>query len=676
MIVYIVLNYCILLGLYFFKPYLSLIYITILFIYLIIKKNKKKLLLLVFSLFCFLFSFIQINKPYKEDGNYYGVVLDVSENYYIFSSELKKYYVYEKNCEKEIGDILKLEGNISELSFSFYESNFNFNDYLNNKNIYYKLNVKNEDVLLNSLIKIEKIKKYLLKNFSNESKDFFELLLFSSSTSFSSLASKLGLYSVLSSSGLLLYELLELLKKYIFRFVNWKHRKYIPYVIVFPIIILSSYKIGIIRAFIMSMNKDIFNNKINKNTIYSICLLTCLLFNPLFFKTIEFVLSFILPFCLSYIKYSKNSFKNKRIINSVFIILLYLPFTININNILTIITTLFFAFFKKICAILYSFSYLLIFITFSYLILNPIGEFVLNSFSNINNISFKLYFNEITVLQFFIYYLILFLLLMFYEIKEKKKGDITFLILITYILCISNNLSHNFNSYISFINVSQGDSILIHDKNIDVLIDTGGTIYKDIANDVLIPYLKKKCIKDLDYVFLSHDDYDHNGAFLELCSNFIVKNYVLGSKFDYINVGNLKFENLNHYGNGLLNNDDSSVIKLKFYSTTYLFTGDISKNIEEKLIENEDIKADVLKIAHHGSSSSSSMNFLKKVNPSIAVISVGKNNKYNHPSDLVINRLNKLNIKIYRTDLDGSITFKETYLKQLSSYFIKKKEYL
>lgn len=676
MIVYIVLNYCILLGLYFFKPYLSLIYITILFIYLIIKKNKKKLLLLVFSLFCFLFSFIQINKPYKEDGNYYGVVLDVSENYYIFSSELKKYYVYEKNCEKEIGDILKLEGNISELSFSFYESNFNFNDYLNNKNIYYKLNVKNEDVLLNSLIKIEKIKKYLLKNFSNESKDFFELLLFSSSTSFSSLASKLGLYSVLSSSGLLLYELLELLKKYIFRFVNWKHRKYIPYVIVFPIIILSSYKIGIIRAFIMSMNKDIFNNKINKNTIYSICLLTCLLFNPLFFKTIEFVLSFILPFCLSYIKYSKNSFKNKRIINSVFIILLYLPFTININNILTIITTLFFAFFKKICAILYSFSYLLIFIPFSYLILNPIGEFVLNSFSNINNISFKLYFNEITVLQFFIYYLILFLLLMFYEIKEKKKGDITFLILITYILCISNNLSHNFNSYISFINVSQGDSILIHDKNIDVLIDTGGTIYKDIANDVLIPYLKKKCIKDLDYVFLSHDDYDHNGAFLELCSNFIVKNYVLGSKFDYINVGNLKFENLNHYGNGLLNNDDSSVIKLKFYSTTYLFTGDISKNIEEKLIENEDIKADVLKIAHHGSSSSSSMNFLKKVNPSIAVISVGKNNKYNHPSDLVINRLNKLNIKIYRTDLDGSITFKETYLKQLSSYFIKKKEYL
>ena len=143
---------------------------------------------------------------------------------------------------------------------------------------------------------------------------------------------------------------------------------------------------------------------------------------------------------------------------------------------------------------------------------------------------------------------------------------------------------------------------------------------------------------------------------------FLVKNYFLGSSFSSIEVGDLKFTNLNHYGDNSLSNDDSSVIKVDFYGTSYLFTGDISIDIENKLIKYEDISSDILKIAHHGSKTSSSYNFLKKVNPKIAVISVGKNNYYNHPSDIVLKRLNSLNIKTYRTDIDGTITF-DKYIK-------------
>ena len=89
---------------------------------------------------------------------------------------------------------------------------------------------------------------------------------------------------------------------------------------------------------------------------------------------------------------------------------------------------------------------------------------------------------------------------------------------------------------------------------------------------------------------------------------------------------------------------------------TPLLTGDATSNVERK-IYNEDIKSDVLKVAHHGSSYSSTDVFLDKVKPYYAVISVGKNNIYNHPSNKTLEKLNKRNIKVYRTDLDGTILF-------------------
>ena len=104
-------------------------------------------------------------------------------------------------------------------------------------------------------------------------------------------------------------------------------------------------------------------------------------------------------------------------------------------------------------------------------------------------------------------------------------------------------------------------------------------------------------------------------------------------------------------------NDTSIVLKVKHGTNTFLFMGDASTKIEKNLL-NKDIKSDVLKVGHHGSRYSTSLEFLKKVSPEYAVISVGENNTYKHPHEEILKRLEEQNIQIYRTDKQGTILAK------------------
>ena len=101
-------------------------------------------------------------------------------------------------------------------------------------------------------------------------------------------------------------------------------------------------------------------------------------------------------------------------------------------------------------------------------------------------------------------------------------------------------------------------------------------------------------------------------------------------------------------------NDSSIIIKAEYLNNSFLFMGDASKRIEEKIFK-KDISSDVIKIGHHGSSYSTSISFLNKVNPKYAIIEVGKDNNYGHPNEVTLNNLKEKNIKIMRTDVDGTI---------------------
>ena len=201
----------------------------------------------------------------------------------------------------------------------------------------------------------------------------------------------------------------------------------------------------------------------------------------------------------------------------------------------------------------------------------------------------------------------------------------------------------------------------------------------NMAKNKLIPYFKSLGIKKINYLILTHGDYDHMGEAINLVENFKVEKVifncgelndlekelieVLGKKkipyyscVKELNVDNNKLYSLNNkdYGN---ENDNSSVIYTKLNNHKFLFMGDAGVGVEEDLIEKYNLQdIDVLKVGHHGSKTSSGKEFINEINPKYSIISVGKNNRYGHPNKEVLDTLN--DSKIYRTDQDGSIMFR------------------
>ena len=241
---------------------------------------------------------------------------------------------------------------------------------------------------------------------------------------------------------------------------------------------------------------------------------------------------------------------------------------------------------------------------------------------------------------------------------------------------IDAKVKENFS--VSFIDVGQADSVLIRNGNYNMLIDAGN----NEDGEKLVNYFKSLGIEEFTYVFATHPHEDHIGGMDDIINNFKIDNYYMSNKLstaktfmdvlDALDGRNLKYTVPNkgdtlklgdanikviYPGDDKSNiNDSSIVLKITYGKNSFLLTGDATSNVERK-IYNEDIKSDVLKVAHHGSSYSSTDVFLDKVKPYYAVISVGKNNIYNHPSNKTLEKLNKRNIKVYRTDLDGTIVF-------------------
>jgi competence protein ComEC len=236
---------------------------------------------------------------------------------------------------------------------------------------------------------------------------------------------------------------------------------------------------------------------------------------------------------------------------------------------------------------------------------------------------------------------------------------------------------------VHFIDVGQGDAILIQINNKNLLIDSGPVS----SSNKLIEYLKDQRVSKLDTVLATHPHEDHIGNMDYIINHFKVSNFYAPKK-SYSSdsfkamVQALKKQNLKintakagvplDLGKGIILdiiapiksdydelNNYSAVLKITYGSTKFLFMGDAEKESESQLIASkQDLSADVIKLGHHGSNSSSSLEFLNKVSPSYAIISCGKFNDYGHPHVETLNNLKSKNITTYRTDIDKTILLK------------------
>ncbi len=237
----------------------------------------------------------------------------------------------------------------------------------------------------------------------------------------------------------------------------------------------------------------------------------------------------------------------------------------------------------------------------------------------------------------------------------------------------------DFGVEVYFMDVGQADSILIKNEDKYMLIDAGN----NEDGLLLVDYLKSLNVKKFDYVFGTHAHEDHIGGMDDIINNFAIDYFYMPDVItttktfedvlDALESKNIYFDTPKigdkiNFGDAIIDvlyvgeseddlNSSSIVLKLTYGNVSFLFTGDATSEVEKALL-NSDIASDVLKVAHHGSKYSTTLNFLKKVNPSYAVISVGKNNSYNHPGKEIIERLSNLGIKIYRTDELSTIIFK------------------
>ena len=295
----------------------------------------------------------------------------------------------------------------------------------------------------------------------------------------------------------------------------------------------------------------------------------------------------------------------------------------------------------------------------------------LSSFLNIFAINLTV--PKINMLYIFIYYIIIYLIYK-YHLKH-----VVFLIILTLIYKVQPYLDGN--SYVYFLDVGQGDSAVIVGNNLRyaIMIDTGGTIsYEreewekrnknfDNANNI-ITFLKSIGITKLDLLVGTHGDMDHLGYATKIIEKVKVKNIWLNnnktndleqailSKINQNNFSKLKMINLNEMVNED-ENESSLVLYFKIDQVKILMMGDVPKSVERRIIEQYDFSLDILKIGHHGSKTSSDKSFLAKYNPQYAIISSGRNNRYNHPAPETIETLQELNISYFNTQDKGTIVY-------------------
>ncbi|SDI34641.1 DNA internalization-related competence protein ComEC/Rec2 [Natribacillus halophilus] len=253
---------------------------------------------------------------------------------------------------------------------------------------------------------------------------------------------------------------------------------------------------------------------------------------------------------------------------------------------------------------------------------------------------------------------------------------------------------------VTFIDVGQGDSILIElpYRQAVYLIDGGGTVMfpredwqereqqPDPGRQTVVPYLQSLGIRHVDKVIVTHGDYDHYGGLFAVTEQmdvgtllyprvevdgpaveaFLLHAREQGAELAFVHegmhwsVGAYTFQILHptRHGDGQTDNDDSIVIDANMYDTRWLFTGDLEAEGEQRLVrEYPHLRADVLKAGHHGSQTSTTQAFVEHLEPTAAVISAGKDNRYNHPHPDVISNLEEADVHIYRTDLQGAIRF-------------------
>lgn len=445
-------------------------------------------------------------------------------------------------------------------------------------------------------------------------------------------------------------------------------------IFLFLFLVITNFQPSIVRAvicFYLWQCNTLFKLHLSRLDIISISFIGLLIYNPYYMYQLGFILSYIMTFTIILMAsiYRKYPKWQQACFISLTAFVVTLPITININheiNLLSPITNLFFitlveGFIMPISFIVFVFPPLGIFYKYLALFFIYLTKLFARWFVILIPCA------HIPFSSIFLYYVLLLAIFFFFHRKTIRKIMILFF---SIFLCILNNIVvFQFYTEVIFLDVYHGESILIKEKNnrCNALIDTG-----DSRNDDVVQYLKQKGIKKLDYLFLTHNHEDHNGKAKEIINQILVNKIILHaydnsefSKYQKVEkiysdreyrCGGLQFYVIPPKKQEIDENNHSLMIYSYIGDKGFLFLGDATKTREEEMLQYS-FQVDILKVAHHGSATSTSNQLLVHFKPEYAIIQTGRIKQFGFPHKEVIDRLKEHNIKIFRTDVNHTIIY-------------------
>ncbi|MCI8671706.1 MAG: DNA internalization-related competence protein ComEC/Rec2 [Bacilli bacterium] len=660
-------------------------------------------ILFILTYVLFFTKVVKYNSKYSDKTkNVSGIVIDFNIdgdklNLLIKAQEKVKCTYYIKD-EKEkdylvnnlfLGTLVYLEGNFSVPNNNTIPNTFNYKKYLYNKKIYKIIEI-DKIILDNSKIDMwNDIKNNIFKKLKNYSSfNYLQAFILGDNSYIAD-----DVYEIYRSNGVThLFAVSGMHVSILVGFIIYILNKFkIKDILINVIVILflsffmflTGFSASVIRAgllyIFLLINKKIGLN-LNTLIVLYLVLFILLLINPFYVFDLGFIYSFMTAFGLIiFNKKIQGGYIKKIMLVSTIAFMFSLPITLyNFYefNLLTILNNIIIVPFVSIglfplALITFIFPFLDILLVYGIKILEFIN-------STLNVFSINIIVAKINIVFIFIYYIGVYL------IYKKGYRYIGLLVLLVFIFKLVPFLDNN--NYVYYLDVGQGDASLIITENRKdiVMIDTGGKIdfqKKDWQKrnkefnlaDNIITFLKSLGINTVDLLVITHGDKDHLGYAKDIMKSINIKALMLNNnqdnslekqlrqnvKISCKNIYQGKYVNINNINDYIESdeNDSSLVLNVTLDNKNFLFMGDAPKKVEQHILKKYKFKPSILKLGHHGSNTSSDFNFLNSYKPKYAIISAGRNNRYNHPAKETVDALNKLKIDYFNTQTCGTIKF-------------------
>lgn len=644
--------------------------------------NKEVIVIMIVTLIMFLTCYFVFPKESKYDETEKKFIVKIikienKDSYLMLELEGKErlkatYYKEKKEISNlKVGDIVRVEGTLEKIKPNTFPNLYAWDKYYRSENCFYYLTVDTITKIRNGSFSI---KDLLLKQISRSGKasSYLEVMLLGSTDNISDDVMESyrlnGVSHLFAVSGMHLSLLLSLFKK------NSKSK----WIVVIVSLLMLGGNVSYLRAVIYFVISELGKRRYLKIECIILTICSLLWLNPYYIDQVGFLFSVLIStgLLLQRKGYTKNKGRIRNLfLTSVTAFLIGLPLSLLFFykvNLLTPFWNMIFVPFFTI--VLIPMLLLTFFFPFFSLITNKIitiFEMLAIKCADIDN--FIIIYGKPGVLELGMISIVL----TFYFLYKKKYQKIIIISILILLLCFPVRYR---SDEVILLDVGQGDATFLYSRGKNILIDTGAKRGADIVS-----FLESKGIKYLDFLFLSHGDNDHVGNALYLLDKIEVKRiiYNIGEinlkeeeilsvakkkKIRYqqcvegltVDAGNFSFYSLTQIG--IDENTNSCVFFVTNKYRNFLFTGDMTMKEEEKIMNKYQLpRIDYLKVAHHGSKTSTSSIWLNYLNPQTALISVGAKNRYNLPNSNTMKNIEEKQIPYYLTSTSGSI---EIFIKK------------